>query len=88
MKLRNKNNRSDFGKRLLYLRKKAGLTQCELGSLIGISKRNVAYYETQSNYPPAHILPELSKALSVSLNAIFGISRKNKIKKPTTKSSS
>ncbi len=63
---------ADFGARLAELRKAAGYTQLELGREIGISQRNVAYYETQSQHPPTAILPELARALGVTMEVLMG----------------
>ncbi|HXI54417.1 MAG TPA: helix-turn-helix transcriptional regulator, partial [Polyangia bacterium] len=59
-----------FGKRLAQLRKARGLTQTELGDKVGISFRMVAYYEGQTNYLPTHILPQLARALGVSVDEL------------------
>ena len=59
-----------FGKRLAQLRKARGLTQTQLGEKVGISFRMVAYYEGQTNYLPTHILPQLARALGVSVEEL------------------
>jgi transcriptional regulator with XRE-family HTH domain len=60
-----------FGQRLARLRKARGLSQTALGKRIGISQRMVAYYEVESDRPPAHLLPALAKALSVSIDDLM-----------------
>lgn len=42
----------------------------ELAAEVGISRRNLAYYETQ--HPPSSILPELAKVLNVTINELMG----------------
>ena len=42
---------------------------------MGLSYRMVAYYESQTDRPPAHVLPELARALSVSVDELLGIRR-------------
>lgn len=64
--------RETFGQRLVRLRKARGLSQTALGKQIGISKRMVAYYEIQTDRPPAHLLPALAKALTVSIDDLMG----------------
>jgi transcriptional regulator with XRE-family HTH domain len=64
-----------FGNRLARLRKAAGFTQYTLADAIGISNRMVAYYETQSDHPPTHLLPAFAKALSVSSDQLLGIGK-------------
>lgn len=61
-----------FGQRLARLRKARGLSQTALGKQIGISQRMIAYYEVESDRPPAHLLPALAKALAVSIDDLMG----------------
>jgi transcriptional regulator with XRE-family HTH domain len=68
----------DFGKSLAKFRKAGGLTQQQLGELVGVSKRVIAYYEGETKYPPAHLIAPLSKALNVSADELLGI-KKTKI---------
>ena len=42
----------------------------------------VAYYETESAYPPAHLLPLLAKVLQVSADTLLGLDNP-KDKQPT-----
>lgn len=62
-----------FGTRLARLRKAAGLTQTELGDKVGLSKRMVAYYESTEAQPPGPLLPDLVRALGVSLDQLLGV---------------
>ena len=68
----------DFGKRLASLRKAGGLTQQELGDKVGVSRRVIAYYEGETNYPPAHLIVPLAKALNVSTDELLGFSTQKK----------
>lgn len=54
---------ANFGRRLAKLRKHAGYTQVTLAKEVGISRRIIAYYEVEADYPPAHLLPEIATAL-------------------------
>jgi transcriptional regulator with XRE-family HTH domain len=63
----------DFGVRLAALRKAAGYTQTELANEIGVSQRVIAYYEGETQHPPASLLPRLAKALQVSTDELLGI---------------
>lgn len=60
-----------FGQRLIRLRKARGLSQTALGKEIGISKRMVAYYEVETDRPPAHLLAALARALTVSIDDLM-----------------
>jgi len=68
-----------FGKRLAEFRKSKGLTQIEFGKRIGVSHRVVAYYETESVYPPAHLLAPIAKTLSISIDELIGIKKTDPI---------
>jgi transcriptional regulator with XRE-family HTH domain len=62
-----------FGRRLARLRKQEGLTQQQLGDAVGISRRNVAYYEGQTEHPPAALLPRFAEVLGTSIEALLGV---------------
>ena len=62
-----------FGQRLAQVRKESGDTQTELGQEVGVSQRVIAYYEGETQYPPANLLPDLARALNVSTDGLLGI---------------
>jgi len=62
-----------FGKRLAELRKQLGLTQTQLGEKVGVSYRVIAYYEGETDYPPAHLAEPLARALNVSTDELLGV---------------
>lgn len=64
---------SSFGKRLAKLRKAADYTLQQLADEIGVTRRMIAYYESESQHPPANMLVDLAKALNVSADALLGI---------------
>lgn len=45
----------------------------KLAAEIGISHGMLVYYEKHAEHPPAHLLPQLAKALGVSTDQFFGI---------------
>lgn len=61
------------GARLAELRNAAGYTQTELADAIGVTRRMVAYYETESDYPPAALLVQLAGALKLSVDELLGV---------------
>lgn len=73
---------ADFGARLAQLRKAAGFTQKELGDEIGVSRRMITYYESQSAHPPTHVLPAIAKALRISTDELLGATPIKKQTKP------
>ena len=66
--------RSEFGQRLRQARERAGLSQAELGTKLGVSQRAVAHWERRhcSLYPEQ--LEGLARALGVSVEEL--VSRK------------
>jgi transcriptional regulator with XRE-family HTH domain len=74
-------NLTDFGARLALLRKAAGYTQMELAKEIGVSQRVIAYYEGETQHPPANLLPKLAQALNITTDELLGIKPVNKAPK-------
>jgi transcriptional regulator with XRE-family HTH domain len=72
----NKDEAGGFGERLAGLRKAAGFTQVELAAELGISQRMVAYYESPAATPPANLLPQIAAALGVTIDELFGVSKR------------
>jgi len=73
-----KEGEESFGERLARLRRTAGYSLRELAAEIGISHRMLVYYEKHSQHPPAHLLPQLARALGVSGDQLLGIERLKK----------
>lgn len=67
-----------FGEQLRKLRMQKGFTQQELADEINTSRRVIIYYERETNHPPSNLLPDMAKALNVSIDELLGI-------KPTKK---
>lgn len=65
-----------FGPRLAALRKAAGFTQHQLADELGISRRRIAYYESESDHPPANLLADLARALNVSTDQLLTMHRR------------
>ena len=73
---------TNWGGRLAELRKAAGFTQEELAAEIGVSRRMIAYYEAESEYPPTALLPKLARALRISADELLGIAPTKKMARP------
>lgn len=69
---RKKRPESDFGKRLVALRKARGLTQVQLAEAIGATQRAISYYETEASYPPAPVVADLAGGLGVTIDELMG----------------
>ena len=73
MPRRKKEPEETFGRRLARLRKARGITQAGLARQIGISRRMMAYWEVQTDRPPAHLLTKLSELLGYSFDEFLGV---------------
>lgn len=73
MKLGPSRDLDDFGARLGALRRARGLSQEELAEQAGVSRRVIAYYETESAQPPGAMLVALGRALKVSTDELLGV---------------
>jgi len=71
--------RTPIGMRLFTSRKARGLTQEQLGKMIGLSKRMVAHYESNVKQPPVEVLTEFATALKVTVSYLLGESVQKKI---------
>ena len=76
---------TEFGKRLSAIRKQAGYTQTDLAKELGISQRMISYYESDTEYPPASLLPDLVKLLGVTSDELLGIAPLKKARQPDTR---
>ena len=50
-----------------------GLSQEELAKAAGVSRRVIAYYESEGAQPPGALLADLSRALKVSADELLGL---------------
>lgn len=67
-----KKSADTLGDRIRRFRKVKGLTQTELGEIVGISQRLMTYYETQGGRPAADLLARFAEALDVSTDVLLG----------------
>lgn len=63
---------SEIGKQIKKYRTAKGLTQEQLGELVGVTTQAVSKWE-RGGVPDAELLPDLSRALNVSIDALFGL---------------
>ena len=66
-----------FGQRLCRLRKAKGLTQGELGSLLGVSVRALSAYERNECKPSVHVVASLAQHLGIGLEELLGLATTN-----------
>ena len=65
----------DFGARLKELRIQAGLTQKQLGELIGVTKSVVSFYELRERTPSPEVLIKMASVFHVSSDYLLGIEK-------------
>ncbi len=64
-----------IGEKIAIYRKTKGYTQEQLGGLLGVSGQAVSKWEN-GGVPDTYLLPTISKALGVSIDALFDIEKK------------
>jgi len=69
----------EFGQRLKELRKNAGLSQKQLGQLLGVTKSVISFYELQDRSPSPLVLIKLSGIFHVTTDYLLGIDRRETI---------
>jgi transcriptional regulator with XRE-family HTH domain len=72
---RKKRMKSDFGERLVEIRKARGLTQYDLADLIGTTQRTISYYENEGGHPQAPVMADLARALNISTDELLGVKK-------------
>ena len=53
------------------LRRKAGLTQSELSSAIGVAQNTISNWENGERMPSASMLPRLAEILNCTIDELF-----------------
>ncbi len=61
-----------IGKQIAILRKERGQTQEALAEILGVSPQAVSKWERGHALPETFLLPPLSKALGISIDALLG----------------
>lgn len=61
----------EFGQRLYEIRNRKGLTQQELATKMGTSKRIISYLERQAKNPTVEMIRKISDALEVPQRVFF-----------------
>jgi len=74
-----------LGKRMAELRKQQGYTQVQLAEILNIKQYVVASYETGRRRPSVAFMPEIAKALGVSVEDLLSQDRKSGKRGPTPK---
>ena len=69
-----------IGKNIALLRKAKGLTQAELGNLLGVSNQAVSKWESEMTMPDVMLLPTLADTFQCSIDDLFSYIPKTKRK--------
>ena len=62
-----------IGKNIAKYRKAKGLTQEELGTMLGVTNQAVSKWESEVSMPDVMLLPEIANALNITLDDLYGI---------------
>ncbi len=60
-----------IGKNIAAFRKAKGLTQTELGEILGVSNQAVSKWEAEMTMPDVMLLPEIAKTLDVTIEELY-----------------
>jgi transcriptional regulator with XRE-family HTH domain len=80
-----KKSTPEFGRRVAAARRERGMTQSQLGNVLGISQKMIDYYERRASNVTADILKRLSNVLGVSSDELLGINSKKAKPGPKSK---
>ena len=73
-----------IGKNIACLRKKRGLTQAELGEMLGVSNQAVSKWESETTMPDVLLLPSIADVFECSIDELFSYVPKSKKAKLNT----
>lgn len=60
-----------LGKNIAALRKEKGLTQAQLGELLGVSNQAISKWERGNNLPDVMSLPQIAKVFAITIDRLF-----------------
>ena len=73
-----------LNEKIIYSRKKAGMSQIDLADALGVSRQSVSKWETGESNPDITKLPALAKALDVSIDWLLSEDAQEKAPAPDT----
>ena len=62
-----------IGTNIAVYRKNKGLTQSELGEMLGVTNQAVSKWESEVSMPDVMLLPEIAKVLGVTLESLYNL---------------
>ena len=66
------NESNEIGKTIKFFRETKHLSQAKLAEQIGVSQRNVSYYESGDHIPPADVLKKLAIIFGITVDELVG----------------
>lgn len=66
------NDNNEIGKTIKFYREVKHLSQSKLAEQIGVSQRNVSYYESGDHIPPADVLKKLAAIFNITIDQLVG----------------
>lgn len=73
---------TEFGKKIMTLRKQKGLTQAKLAEQINVSNKTISRWETGEGFPEISLLKPLAKALGTTVDDLLSDEEEEKAEKP------
>lgn len=71
------NEKNNIGNIIRYFRELKHLSQAKLAEQIGVSQRNVSYYESGDHIPPADVLKKLASIFGITVDELVGTKKIN-----------
>lgn len=71
------NEHNEIGKVIKFYRELKHLSQAKLATEIGVSQRNVSYYESGDHVPPADVLKKLAVIFGITMDELVGTKKMN-----------
>lgn len=67
--------KNDIGKSIKFYRETRHWSQSKLAEHLGVSQRNVSYYESGERIPPADVLKKISTLFDVPVDVLLGLKK-------------
>lgn len=71
------NKSNTIGSIIRCFRESKHLSQAKLAEQIGVSQRNISYYESGDHIPPADVLKKLASIFGITIDELVGIKKMN-----------
>lgn len=72
---------STMGKRILFHRKRLGLTQDQLAEQLGVTAQAVSKWENNQSCPDVSLLPQLAEIFGITTDELLGVAREDTLER-------